>query len=212
MNTPENFNTASRLEHAGAGVDWEARYVAGETPWDKGAPHPALVDWLQENSMPGRVLVPGCGAGHDVRAISRGGASQVVGVDLSPTAIRRARVMGGEGNEQYVVGDFLAGNSFGKPFDWIFEHTCFCAIAPRRRVDYVQAAANALEFGGCLVAVFFTDPDNDDPHSPPFACGIEELDVFFGGQFELLTSASQIKTYPEREGREVFRILKKRAT
>jgi SAM-dependent methyltransferase len=203
---------AYRLEHAGAGVDWEARYVAGETPWDKGAPHPALVDWLKENAMPGRVLVPGCGAGHDVRAISRGDASQVVGVDLSLTAIRHAHTLGGKGNEQYVVGDFLAGEPFEKPFDWIFEHTCFCAIPPMRRVDYVQAAANALGFGGHLVAVFFTHPDNDDPHSPPFACSVEELDAFFGGQFELLSSKSQIKTYPGREGREVFRIFKKRAT
>ena len=203
---------ASRLEHAGAGVDWEARYVARETPWDKGAPHPALVDWLQQNAMPGRVLVPGCGTGHDVRAISRGGASQVVGVDLSPTAIRHAQALKGEGSEQYVVGDFLAGDSFEKPFDWIFEHTCFCAIPPVRRIDYVQAATKALGSGGCLVAVFFTNPDNDDLHSPPFACSLEELAAFFGGPFELLSSTSQIKTYPEREGREVFRIFKKRPT
>jgi len=203
---------ASRLEHAGVGVDWEARYVAGQTPWDKGAPHPALVDWLQQNAMPGRVLVPGCGAGHDVRAISHYGASQVVGVDLSPTAIRQAHALRGEGSEQYVVGDFLSGDSFEKPFDWIFEHTCFCAIPPIRRRDYVYAAANALGSGGYLVAVFFTNPDNDDPHSPPFGCSVEELDAFFGGQFELLSSTSQIKTYPEREGRETFRIFKKSAT
>ena len=203
---------ASRLEPAGVGVDWEARYAAGQTPWDKGAPHPALVGWLQHNAMPGRVLVPGCGAGHDVRAISRGGASQVVGVDLSPTAIRHAHALRGEGSEQYVVGDFLSGDSFEKPFDWIFEHTCFCAIPPIRRRDYVYAAANALGSGGYLVAVFFTNPDNDDPHSPPFGCSVEELDAFFGGQFELLSSTSQIKTYPEREGRETFRIFKKSAT
>ncbi|MFM8766042.1 MAG: thiopurine S-methyltransferase, partial [Spartobacteria bacterium] len=59
---------ASHSAHAGGGVDWNTRYVAGDTPWDKGTAHPALVARLQNQPLKGSVLVPGCGAGHDVRA------------------------------------------------------------------------------------------------------------------------------------------------
>ncbi|MGH3360715.1 MAG: class I SAM-dependent methyltransferase, partial [Nocardioidaceae bacterium] len=41
----------------------------GETsvPWDRGVPHPLLVEWAQANGVagPGRALVVGCGLGFD---------------------------------------------------------------------------------------------------------------------------------------------------
>ena len=42
-------------------TEWEIRYQSGDTPWNKNAPHPALLRWLAHHSLPGRVLVPGCG-------------------------------------------------------------------------------------------------------------------------------------------------------
>ena len=48
-----------------------------------------MVDWLAQNPgrFRGRTLVPGCGLGHDVRALVMSGAEEVVGMDLSPSAI-----------------------------------------------------------------------------------------------------------------------------
>ena len=53
-------------------TDWEERYRQADTPWDKGVAHPAVVRWLAEHPgrMTGAVLVPGCGLGHDARAIA----------------------------------------------------------------------------------------------------------------------------------------------
>ncbi|HEX8296725.1 MAG TPA: thiopurine S-methyltransferase, partial [Chthoniobacteraceae bacterium] len=65
-------------------TDWESHYQQGDTPWEKGGPSPGLVDFLAAEPVTGRVLVPGCGFGHDVRALSAGGAD-VLGVDLSPS-------------------------------------------------------------------------------------------------------------------------------
>ena len=86
----ENFNMESRSVAAGSDVDWEQLYRQGETPWEKGAPHPALIRWLKENSLSGRVLVPGCGFGYDVRALAATGA-EVLGLDMAPFAITTAR-------------------------------------------------------------------------------------------------------------------------
>ena len=54
-------------------TDWEDAYQRRETPWEKGQPHPGLVDFLAENGpLAGEIFVPGCGSGHDVRALSTG--------------------------------------------------------------------------------------------------------------------------------------------
>lgn len=202
---------ASRSEHAGAAVDWQSRYLAGDTPWDKGAPHPALLDFLEKTPLAGRVLVPGCGAGHDVRAIASAGAAEVVGLDIAPAALQAARAFPKRGGEGYVLGDFLEGDA--KPlgaFDAIFEHTCFCAIPPCRRPDYAAAAAGALKPQGLLVGVFFLDPDNPDPASPPFRSELDEILSAFSAAFEFVRSAGDLPTYPGREGREALVIFRKR--
>ena len=51
-------------------TDWNERYRTEDTPWDKGKPAPGLVDWLAKRQMSpnNRVLVPGCGKGHDAAA------------------------------------------------------------------------------------------------------------------------------------------------
>lgn len=202
---------ASHSAHAGVGIDWDARYVAGDTPWDKGGAHPALVARLKEIPITGRVLVPGCGAGHDVRAIAAQGAESVLGLDVSPTALSRARSFPKAGNECYQEGDFLAGNAVpAVSFDVLFEHTCLCAIPPERRADYVRAAATALRDGGLLLAVFFTNPENPEPHSPPFRCDLDEMRLLFSEDFEMLETSTAIPTYSEREGRETLCLLRKK--
>ena len=43
---------------------WTARYAAGKTPWDFGGVPSALKSFLERSSVPGRVLIPGCGSGY----------------------------------------------------------------------------------------------------------------------------------------------------
>lgn len=202
---------ASRSEHAGAAVDWQSRYLQGDTPWEKGAPHPALLDFLQKTPLGGRVLVPGCGSGHDVRAISSAGAAVVVGLDIAPAALQAARSFAKSGMEEYLLGDFLAGDAQALgPFDAIFEHTCFCAIPPGRRSDYAAAAAGALKPSGLLVGVFFLDPDNPDPEWPPFGSCLEEILSVFSRAFGHVRTVRDLPTYPGREGREALVVFQRR--
>src|SRR5512134_995590 len=70
-------------------TNWDARYAHRDTPWDKGMAHPALVRFVTAHPLEGRILVPGCGTGHDVRAIATP-SNYPVGLDISERAIRTA--------------------------------------------------------------------------------------------------------------------------
>jgi len=192
-----------------AETDWESRYRAGDTPWEKGEASPPLLDWLTRNAMPGEVLVPGCGSGHDVRAIAAAGAS-VTGLDIAASAVARASGFPPVGGERFIEGDLLAlPATWSGRFDWVFEHTCFCAIDPSLRQAYVRAVAGALKPGGKLLAVFYMDPDVTRGEGPPFGVGEEELSDLFGPYFELLCDEAPTRAYPGREGRERVRVLEK---
>lgn len=194
-------------------TDWEALYQAGETGWDKGAPAPALVQSLAGTPLRGRVLVPGCGRGHDVRAIAAAGADEVVGLDLAPSAIRDATRLGGH-RIRYVLGDlFSLPEKFEGGFDAMFEHTCFCAIPRERRDEYVEVAASVIRPGGQLLGIFYLNPrDDPDPsHGPPFNATVEELNARFSRYFDVLSSEVPVVAYEGREGREVLRRLRRTA-
>ena len=191
--------------------DWEERYRTRDTPWDKGAPHPALIDYIKSNPVHGRVLVPGCGLGHDVRALAAT-ADEVVGLDIAPSAIKDAKACPSVGGERYLLGDFFdLPRSLRGSFDVVFEHTCFCAIDPARRPDYVEAVTTALLPGGHLLAVFYLDPGLDPGETgPPFGVTRPELDALFSSRFAIVEEWTPQMTYPGREGRETCRVMQLR--
>lgn len=192
------------------GRDWEKAWQDGDTPWDKGAVAPPLLEYLgtwDGGFMQGaRVLVPGCGSGHDVRALAGYGA-EVLGLDLAPSAVRTAQAATPVGPETYVVGDFLRADCRG--FDALWEHTCFCAIDPSQRDDYVRAAATAVRPGGRLVGVFFLNPAHAG-EGPPFPCSETEVRDRFEPFFKLVRAAVPTRAFPSREGREWLAWLERR--
>ncbi len=181
-------------------TDWETRYVTKDTPWEKGEPSPGLIDFLAAHPELPRttVAVPGCGMGHDVRAWAGVGFS-ACGFDLAPTAVRVAREKTEAAGLKaaFEQRDFLTQDP-PAPFDWVFEHTLFCAIDPKRRDDYVQAAIRWLKPAGQFLAVFYMIPDTD---GPPFGTNREEIMSRFAAHFELLDSWVP-RSYPNRTGLE----------
>ena len=182
--------------------DWEARYQSRDMPWEKGAPSPGLVDFLEAHpGLPhGSVCVPGCGTGHDVRTWARAGFG-AFGYDIAPSAVRlaaeatRAALLSAE----FQLADFLRAEP---PFlfDWVFEHTLFCAIQRNERDAYVRAVLRWLKPRGQYLAVNYLIPDQDG-----LPCGTtrEELWQRFSPHFELLEEWVP-RSYPNRTGLELM--------
>lgn len=189
-------------------TDWESHYQQNDTPWEKGAAAPGLVDFLAAEPIRGRVLVPGCGLGHDVRALAAT-ADEVVGLDIAPSAIEAARRFARTGHERYEPANLFAlPAALRGAFDWVFEHTCFCAIDLSLRPAYVESVAGALKPGGRLLAIFYLDPGNHSPdEGPPFEVSIAELDRLFLPRFSVEREWLPQRAYPGREGREWMRVL-----
>ncbi len=155
------------------------------------------------------MLVPGCGRGHEARALAAQPEATVVGLDLSPLAVAQAQKLGTPANLSFIAGDFfqlppdLAGS-----FDWVVEHTCFCAIEPQMRQNYVRGAVNALRPGGKFFGIFYMNPGHDT--APPFPVTREELSALFDPHFRLLEEWVPQNSFPGREQRELVRLLQKR--
>ena len=182
--------------------EWEARYQSGDTPWEKGEPSPGLVDFLAARpELPrGTVCVPGCGTGHDVRAWAKAGF-QSFGFDLASSAIRLAGQKTADLglSAQFQVADFLIDEP-PQQFDWLFEHTLFCAIDPKRRDDYLQAVLRWLKRNGEFLAVHYLIPDED---GPPFGTTREEVVRRFSPHFDLVEEWVP-RSYPNRTGLELM--------
>ncbi len=181
-------------------MDWEAKYQAKDAYWDHGAAAPGLEDFLAAHSelVRGTVLVPGCGTGHDVRAWARAGW-HAVGLDIAPTAIELARERTAQAGlaAQFQLGDFLRDEP-KTTFDWVFEHTFFCAIEPNLRDTYQQALRRWLAPGVYYLAVNYMITDDG---GPPFRVTRQELWERFSPEFELLQEWEP-RSYPHRTGRE----------
>jgi SAM-dependent methyltransferase len=189
-------------------TDWEEAYRRRETPWEKGEPHPGLADFLTGHGpLAGEIFVPGCGSGHDVRALVTP-QNHVLGVDLAPLAIAKASARPKIAHEEYLRADLfdLPPEMDGR-FDWIFEHTCFCAIDLALRRPYVATIVRLLKPSGGMLAIFFLNPDHDED-GPPYRVSTAELEEFFGKYFRVEREWVPARTHSGREGRELMRVLR----
>jgi SAM-dependent methyltransferase len=175
---------------------WEAKYHNRETGWDRGGSSPALSIWLKE-LQPCRILIPGCGRGHEVLELTRRGF-EVTGLDIAAPAIEHLQAAL---DKDKLTATLVHGDLFDvklEPFDAIYEQTCLCTIHPDRWPDYEQWAYTHLKPGGQLLAQFMqVDADED---GPPFNCGIPEMKNLFAPS-RWLWPESEGKIIPHHSGR-----------
>lgn len=177
------------------GKDWNKAYEIGETPWDKGFASPVLKAFLESYPLVGSILVPGCGTGHDVRLLAAQGAD-VVGMDIAPSAIGKAKAFLPTGKECYELENFLQLDpSHYGVYDWVIEHTCLCAIRPSERQSYVKALKRALKPNGQYLAVFFRKVRDSSSDSPPYPISRQQSDDLFVDAFEIVKSYVPEQSY-----------------
>lgn len=148
------------------GLPWDASYQDGPAPWDVGGPQPAVVRIAAEDGFAGAVLDVGCGSGENALYVASLGFS-VLGVDVAETALAIGRENAAErGIEvEFAVADAfhleLLGRKFGTLLDCGMFHTC----SSDERPGYVASLAAAIEPGGTLYVLCFSDIGTDTgPH------------------------------------------------
>jgi methyl halide transferase len=167
---------------------WEGRYQAGTAHWDLGQPAPPLVDLLQSSGapQPGRMAVLGAGNGHDALLFASYGF-EVVGFDFAPSAVATATAaaQAKQLSAQFLQRDiFELATEFANAFDYVLEHTCFCAISPEQRSEYVRLVQAILRPGGELIGLFWA---HDRVGGPPFGVSAEALRQQFEPSFQVRT-------------------------
>ncbi|MGB7520463.1 MAG: methyltransferase domain-containing protein [Spirulinaceae cyanobacterium] len=190
---------------------WESKYQSGNTRWDLGKAAPPLVSLLSspDAPAPGKTVVLGCGRGYDALLFANHGF-EVTGVDLAPSAITAAKSSAAKAN---LSVKFLLRNifdltaEFPNYFDYVVEHTCFCAIAPELRKKYLNLVTSLLKPQGKLIGVFFT---HNRPSGPPFGSTPQEIRDLFSGELQIRRLDPVTNSVPSRQNEEHLGIFKKR--
>ena len=173
---------------------------------------PDEVSWYQASPDFSLALISATGAGKDARIIDiGGGASRLVDalveagftkltvLDISPTALRRARErLGGRaGQVTWLEADVTAGPMSGT-FDVWHDRAVFHFLTEAGdRARYVSAAERALSAGGHLILATFA------PDGPPRCSGLpvtrysaEDLRRELGVAFELVETRTEQHATP----------------
>ncbi|MDB6114308.1 MAG: tpm [Lacunisphaera sp.] len=180
---------------------WTKRYESGATPWDFGGVPAELAAYLKRHPKGGRVFIPGCGSGYEVKAFADAGYD-VTAMDFSPAAVERARkVVGPALARNILLGDFFHYQFTARDFDVIYERTFICSFHPDRRETYRDQVASLLKYRGSLLGFFYYQtPVIAD--GPPFGFAWGTADELFSRYFLLVKDTPVADSLPIFAGRE----------
>lgn len=190
---------------------WDAAYDEKRDGWELGGPSPVLARALSNLHPTGRPrgVVPGCGRGHEVIALAEAGV-EAVGLDFAAQAVAGARALIQtreatgtlKAPASVVELDLFAALDAGLgQFDLAVEHTCFCAIDPARRDEYVAVLAGLVRPGGLLLGVFYA---HDRPGGPPFTTTEAEVRARLEAAFDVVGVSVPGDSIERRRGHELF--------
>lgn len=194
---------------------WETLYQMGKTPWELNQYSPPLKTFLDSPYavQPGTIAVLGCGTGHDCMLFARYGFT-VVAIDFAPSAIKataekfqQAGILGKTGF--LLEQDVFSLHEYEGNFDYVLEHTCFCAIHPSRRNSYAYMVRDLLKPKGKLIALWWVFERNSNS-GPPFATTKNEIFDTFSNFFNFEIVHIPKDSVAERKNAELFTLLSKR--
>ena len=185
---------------------WNERYRSGKTGWDIGKISPPLkayIDQLDNRDL--RILIPGCGFGHEGRYLWEKGFHQTHLLDFSehPKVLMLNADPTYFPEENWIIKDFFEHTG---EYDLILEQTLFCAIHPEKRNEYARKAAMLLRPGGKLVGLLF---NRQFDGGPPFGGSREEYEECFKPYFKHVNMEVCYNSIEPRSGAELFIQLEK---
>lgn len=179
---------------------WSQRYKNDQIGWDLGQISPpieAYIDQLTNKEL--KILIPGCGMGHEGEFLFRNGFQHVYLLDFAPEPLIAFKGR----NPSFPEKQLLCGDFFDQKgsYDLIIEQTLFCAIDPSLRASYARQAANLLKPGGKLVGLLF---NRDFEGGPPFGGNKHEYLTYFTPYFSSVKMELCHNSIAPRMGTELF--------
>ena len=164
---------------------WQERFEKNEIGWDRGAPSPQLIGWIESGALqPCRIAVPGCGTGWEVVELARRGF-EVVGIDYTAAAVERTRaLLDAQGLTAEVLQADVLHYQPASLFDAVYEQTCLCAIHPEHWLEYAQQLQKWLKPGASLWVLYLqmirpAASEEGVIHGPPYHCDINGMRALF---------------------------------
>lgn len=149
-------------------------------PWDRGGPHPLVEVWARDLEGAGRrALVVGSGLGTDAEFIAARGF-EVVGFDVSPTAVAMARERFPGSAVNYVVADLLdLPGEWSRAFHLVVESLTVQSMPIAYHARASTSVARTVADGGTLLVIATARDERDGtPDGPPWPLTRAEIEAF----------------------------------
>ena len=189
---------------------WEADYARHTDGWDLGGPTPIFKRLATSGQFkPGRMIVLGAGRGYDAREFARHGFA-VTAVDFALQAVQEMHRLADPAAPVEILQHdiFTLPETLNHSFDYVLEYTCFCAIDPKRRVEYADLVTRLLKPRGLYIDLAF--PLDRRKGGPPFAVTEAEIiDLFQKRGFKLISRETPAESVSQRRNAEELFIFQK---
>jgi len=163
----------SRLED-----NWEARFQASDTPWERGDVNPAFTAWRDAGAFQGlmTVLLPAGGRAPEAKAFAELAITPTV-VDIAPAAVaHQHKILHAQGLSGEAICADLLDWAPAAPFDAIYEQTAMCALPPETWECYAANLQRWLRPEGLLFALFV---QREGEGGPPYHQDLNRMRALF---------------------------------
>lgn len=167
---------------------WEGRYTGAEPPpWDTGRVSAELVRRVNDAKIaPCRAVELGCGTGINAIWLAQRGFD-VTAVDISPTAIERARQRAADVgvSVRFVVADVTALPDLGPPFAFFFDRGCYHAVRRGNAGGFLRQLDGITAAGS--IGVVLTGNAREERKPGPPVVTAETIRAELGRVFEIVS-------------------------
>ncbi len=161
-------------------IMYETIYRISRPRWDDGQIPPQVTQLVSCKGNSGNAIDLGCGTGtHSIYLAQQG--FTVTGIDISPTAIRRAneKASRAEVKVEFIVQDVAHLDFLPGPYDIALDVGCFHGLSAANQQGYALALTRLMQTGSTLL-VWGVDPQ-------PIGFGVtaEGMERIFASGFKL---------------------------